>query len=183
MAGEHDIAFKGPFMYEGVTRVPLVIVPPRTWIRGDFTRVIAPESVADIARASRCPALCSLLDSTPTILDLAGLPPDESLDGTSLLPWVRGVAYGAPHDAVFAEWHEPAIRMVREAGWKYVSYADASEEPYHLAEDPHETHNLAGDPGAVAAKQRLRMHLAKHVDATGDPCPERTTTQRVRELV
>jgi len=140
MAGEQNIPFKGPFMYEGVTRVPLVVIPPRHRIHGDFARSI-PQELLPVGR--RTESLCSLIDIVPSLLDLAGIEPSSALEGRSLLPWVREEKTEDVHDSVFAEWCQPEVRMVRTAEWKYVRYNDGGEELFHLAEDPTENSNLA----------------------------------------
>jgi len=43
------------------------------------------------------------------------------------------------------------------------------EELYDLAEDPHEVHNLAGDPAHRAVLERMRAELAQFRAATHDP--------------
>ena len=81
MGGEHNLAFKGPWMYEGQTHVPLIIVPPRTGFGGkDETSSKVPFKpfISDV--------LTSNIDLVPTMLDIAGQPADPNLQGRSLLP-------------------------------------------------------------------------------------------------
>ena len=165
MAGEHDLPFKGPCMYEGVTRVPLVIVLPRTRIAGDVTRRV-PDPALSPGRRNH---LCSLIDLLPTMLDLADIEQPDHLPGRSLLPLVRDASAPAPHDIVFAEWHRPPVRMARSRDWKYVRYLGGEEELYHLSEDPHELHNLADSPDAEDARSRLATALDRHIARTRDP--------------
>ena len=164
MAGEHDIPFKGPFMYEGVVRVPLIVVPPMTRFGGADRQGLFRHNLAPGRRA----ALCSLLDLAPTLLDLMGLPKPERLSGVSLLPLVRGET-DAAHEHVFAEWHGPALRMVRSARMKYVRHPSGAEELFDLAQDPHETRNLAASPDRADAKAALSARLDRHLAETGDP--------------
>ena len=153
-------------MYEGVTRVPLVVVPPQRRITGDFGRPIPEES---ITVGHRCDELCSLLDIVPSVLDLAQIPQPNTMEGKSLLPWVRGQASGNVHETVFAEWHRPGVRMARSEEWKYVLYQDGAEELFHLAEDPSESKNLAGNPEYKAELEAFREELKEHIKRTGDP--------------
>lgn len=166
MAGEQNIPFKGSFMYEGVTRVPLVMVPPQRRFKGDFGRPIPEEN---IEVGGRRDALCSLLDIVPTILDLAKVERPQTMEGRSLLPNVRGERAGAVHETVFAEWHLPGVRMARSEDWKYVVYQDGGEELFHLAEDPAESRNRVGHPEAAGALKHLRAELQGHIERTGDP--------------
>lgn len=155
MSGEQNIPFKGSFMYEGVTRVPLVIVPPRTRFSGDITRKPAGFDFS----AKRVEGQCSLLDIPPTILDLAGVEKPASWQGRSLIPWVKEDRNDSAHETVFAEWHTPKIRMARRKHWKYVRYEGGEEELFCLQDDPHETKNRANDPAAATVKAELIAEL------------------------
>lgn len=164
MAGEQNIPFKGSYMYEGVTHVPLVVVPPRSEYRGDFTRTV---ETLEIDKGSQNDSLCSLIDVVPTILDIAGLDTDPNLKGKSLLPLLRGER---DHDRiVFAEWHNPPIRMARSKDWKYVRYGNGEEELFSLKEDPHESRNLANDSASQQNKLELSKELDAHIAETSDP--------------
>ena len=68
-------------------------------------------------------ALLTNCDFLPTILELAGAPPAEGLDGRSFLPLLRGEPY-QPRGHIFAEmtWHDKynPMRAVRTSRWKYL---------------------------------------------------------------
>lgn len=98
-----------------------------------------------------------LLDIFPTLLELAGLPPDTSQEGNSLVPLMK-----QPD----AEWLHVALSSfgkgnyaVRTEHFRYIQYLDGSEELYDHRVDPHEWNNLAGDPESAATIQHLRRHL------------------------
>jgi choline-sulfatase len=165
MAGEHDLAFKGPFMYEGVVRVPLVIVPPRNRFGGPFNSKVETEPIAPGRRAE----ICSLLDIVPTILDLASVPAPGHLPGRSLVPLVRDEKAPAPHEYIFAEYHRPPIRMARSAEWKYVLYRNGDEELYDMRADGAELQNLAVSVKHAGIKEKHRAALEEHLRQTGDP--------------
>ena len=164
MTGEHNIPFKGPYMYEGVTRVPLTIVPPQTRFSGNaFHKVRIPK-----VRRGVADGLCSLLDIAPTVLDLAGLEQPPEMSGHSLLPVLTGEDPDRQHDFVFASWDNPAIQMIRSAdGWKYILYANGEEELYQLAEDPSENENRANDSTCAGIRKQLRTHLREHLKNHG----------------
>ena len=62
-----------------------------------------------------------------------------------------------------AQWDRPAVmtylrnnHAVRNDRWRYIRYADGSEELYDHHSDPHEWTNLAKDPAYDAIKEELR---------------------------
>ena len=48
---------------------------------------------------------------------------------------------------------------MRTRYWRYISYADGSEELYDHRVDPNEWTNVAGDPRYASMKRQLRKHL------------------------
>ncbi|MBN1481117.1 iduronate-2-sulfatase [candidate division KSB1 bacterium] len=92
----------------------------------------------------RCSAPVNLLDIYPTLLDLAGLPVKKENQGSSLLPLLQNPD---------AAWDKPSLtthgkdnHTIRSKDWRYIRYADGSEELYDHRNDPMEWTNLAGDP-------------------------------------
>jgi len=57
---------------------------------------------------------------------------------------------------------------VRDARWRYLRYADGSEELYDLQADANEWRNLAAAPEHAAVKARLAAALPK-ADAVRPP--------------
>ena len=57
---------------------------------------------------------------------------------------------------------------VRTERWRYIRYADGSEELYDHAADPREWKNLAGDLKYETVKTDLRRRLPDH-DAPRNP--------------
>lgn len=84
-----------------------------------------------------------LLDVYPTLLEATALPAAESdkhLEGLSLMPWLRDPAAPRERPALTTLYaHNHALRDER---FRYIRYADGSEELYDHANDPHEHHNL-----------------------------------------
>ena len=50
---------------------------------------------------------------------------------------------------------------VRSEHWRFIQYADGSEELYDMRKDPHEWHNLAGDARFADIVSRHRQWLPK----------------------
>lgn len=167
MACEHGIPLKGPFMYDGVTKVPLIIVPPMFGIAGSSP---CDPRWKDFEPREET-ALSSGVDLVPTILDLAGAAPAESLSGRSLVPALTGDLDDV--DAVFSEWIQwgdlvSPIRMVRSRHWKYIHYIGIGEELYNLEEDPGELINRAADPACESLLEEHRERLKKHCERNND---------------
>lgn len=127
----------GDNLYDEVVRVPL-IVKPRA---GTFEagRVVA----ADV----------SGFDVMPTLLDLAGLPVPGDIDARSLVPLVRGERERLDR-VVVTEAGGNGLALV-DGGYKFVLRPGGTRESlYHLAEDPGEQHDVAGE--ALEVRTRLR---------------------------
>jgi arylsulfatase A-like enzyme len=90
---------------------------------------------------SRCGAPVDLSVIYPTLLELCGLAADEKCDGASIVPLLKDAQ---------AAWVRPALmtygrgnHAVRSERWRYIRYADGSEEFYDHQNDPREWTNLA----------------------------------------
>jgi arylsulfatase A-like enzyme len=133
--------------WERAVRVPLVVAPARR----DRARFA-------VGATSRQPV--SLLDLYPTLIEAAGVPaPAHPLDGQSLFPLLR--APGAATGRAVVSTFQTAHHSVRDARWRYLRYADGSEELYDLQADANEWRNLAAEPAHAAVKARLAGALPK----------------------
>ncbi|MEE8452364.1 MAG: sulfatase [Thermoguttaceae bacterium] len=129
-------------LWEEAGRVPMVFIVPGLTTAG-----------------SQCERTVSLLDLYPTLADLCGLPVGEHLEGKSLRPLLSDPT---------AAWDRPVItthgrnnHSVRSQRWRYIRYADGSEELYDHQADPMEWTNLAADPKAAVVKRELADRLPK----------------------
>jgi len=144
--GERGFAGKW-LMHEPSIRVPLIVYDPR--LRPAPGGHVVTEAALN-------------LDLAPTMLDMAGLPAPGEMQGKSLVPVMR--SRNRPfRTEVFCEhlWDHPQIprtEALRTGGWKYIRYLDhpGYEELYDLREDPHESRNLASDPGQSPRLQNMR---------------------------
>ena len=84
--GEHQQVHKSCAFYDCLTRTPLVI----SWPAGG------------VLTGRRRDALVSNIDIMPTVLDLAGIPVPDAIQGHGFAPLLRGESY-VPREAVFAE--------------------------------------------------------------------------------
>jgi len=108
-------------------------------------------------KPGRCDAPVNLLDLYPTLCETAGLPLRPELEGQSLLPLLRDPK---------SEWNRPTLttfnrgnHALRDRRYRYIRYADGSEELYDHQSDPNEWHNLAGDDQFDDVKARLARWL------------------------
>jgi arylsulfatase A-like enzyme len=118
--------------WERSTRVPLIIVPPSSR-RAEFAKP-----------GTRCRQPVSLIDLYPTLAELCDVPPPAGLDGQSLVPLLREPSRTTGRAVVTT--FDPGNVTLRTDRWRYIRYADGSEELYDHPRDPNEWHNLAGDP-------------------------------------
>ncbi len=140
--GEKQMWHKGR-LWERATHVPLTLYAP---------------GVTSADSQSAEPV--SLLDVYPTFVDLAKLKAPEHLDGTSLVPLLMRPE--TPRN-------QPAITVMgggekfgasaRDRSWRYIRYADGSEELYDHKVDPNEWTNLAGSAEHAEVKAKLAATL------------------------
>jgi arylsulfatase A-like enzyme len=138
--GEKLITGKNTLWNES-TRVPLIFAGP------------------GVKPAQVCGRPAELLDIFPTLLDLAGLPARSDLEGHSLKPQLQDAQ--APREWPAITTHNQGNHTIRTERWRYIRYADGSEELYDEESDPNEWTNLAKDPAHAATRQELAKWLPK----------------------
>ena len=128
-------------LWDRSTRVPLIFAGP------------------GIAENARCTQPAELLDVFPTLIDLCKLPARKDLDGHSLLPQLKDAKTKRPWPAITT--HGPNNHGIRSENWRYIRYADGSEELYDMKKDPNEWFNLAKNTEFQAKKKELAKWLPK----------------------
>lgn len=131
-------------LWEKATRVPLVVVAPGITNPG-----------------STCYTPVDLSHLYPTLLDLAGISDKSiSLDGKSLRPLLI--------EDQSIEWKQPALttygkgnHAIRLGPWRYIRYADGTEELYDRRIDPNEWNNLAQNKDHSEIIIKLKNYLPK----------------------
>ncbi|MDG2224417.1 MAG: sulfatase [Rubripirellula sp.] len=138
-------------LWEEATHTPMVVVAPGLSTAG-----------------TRCDRPVNLIDLYPTLVDLCGLPANDRLEGQSLVPLLKDPGQS---------WERPSLtthgrnnHSLRSDRFRYIRYADGSEELYDHEADPREWKNLADDSGHSGVKQRL----AKWLPTTNVPGIENT---------
>jgi arylsulfatase A-like enzyme len=117
-----------------------------------------------------CKRAVSFLDIYPTLIDLCGLPGKPALQGMSMAALLRDPAAAWPRPALTT--NQRGNHALRSDDYRYIRYADGSEELYDLKVDVHEWRNLAGDPALEAVKRDFRRWLPAN-DAPDAPSEER----------
>jgi len=134
--------------------------------------------------------LVSLVDLPPTLLDAAGIPIPETMEGRSILSVLKGEAADWPED-VFIQISESQVgRALRTKRWKYSVVApDKSgwEQPasdeyveeylYDLDSDPYELQNLIGLAAYEETAAKLRARLIERMVEAGEAAPTITSTE------
>ena len=127
--GEKAITGKNTLWDDG-TRVPLIFAGP------------------GVKGGQRCMQPAELLDIYPTLIELAGAPKRDDLEGLSLVPQLKEAATHRDRPAITS--HNPGNHGIRSEKWRYIRYADSTEEFYDMQADPNEWHNLAARPEHAA---------------------------------
>jgi arylsulfatase A-like enzyme len=145
--GEKGITGKNS-LWERSTHVPLVFAGP------------------GVAKGAQCSRPVELLDLYPTLVELCGLPRKEALEGHSLMPQLKDAR--APRQWPAITTHNMNNHAVRSEDWRYIRYADGSEELYDHRSDPKEWTNLAKQ---ARYAQVLREHAGWLPKVNAPPVP------------
>lgn len=138
--GEKGITGKNT-LWERSTRVPLIFAGP------------------GVARDARCSTPAELLDIYPTLVELCGLHRRDDLEGLSLCPQLNDAAAKRERPALTT--HNRGNHGVRSERWRYIRYADDSEELYDTINDPNEWTNLIGQSDLAKIVEEHRRWLPK----------------------
>jgi len=113
------------------------------------------------------------VDLTPTFAELAGAASPGTVDGLSLVPFLRGEAVKEWRAAALVEHHGPdrarndpdmparhsgnptTYEAIRGRTWVYVEYATGEKEYYDRATDPDELHNVYS---SLSAERKAALH-------------------------
>ena len=130
--------------YQECMRVPLVVGYP----------ALVPAGRADARIALN-------IDYAPTIAELAEAAPDAGVEGTSLVPLLRGAAPSWRTDFLEEHWGGkiPTFAQVHGSPWTYTEYATTEIELYDQRADPFELSNVAGDPTRTALVAQMAARL------------------------
>ena len=127
-------------LWEETTRMPFIWVAPGITTPG-----------------TSCDRTVDLTSVFPTLCELTRLPLPEHVEGHSISSLLRDPK---------SEWRRPAItthryqnHAIRTEDWRYIRYADGSEELYDEAADPYEWTNLAQQSQYASVRKELAAWL------------------------
>jgi len=148
--GQHGL-FGKQNVYEHSVSIPLVLCGPGI-----------PKGKSD--------ALVYGFDVCPTILELAGAPVPETVEGKSLVPLMAGRQVKLRDSAFFA--YQKWQRAVRDDRWKLIRYPQVDKtQLFDLQNDPWETTDLAAAPQHAAKVKEMTALLVKWQGELGDTLP------------
>ena len=176
--GEHGLNPQRRLAYEETARIPMIIRYP-----------------ALIEAGSREERMVLNIDLAPTVLDLAGQPGAETLQGRSLVPLLNGEVsewrsnfliehhtdppsyLGQATDSLadaprqvseFVRVRDMGYKAVRGKRYKYIQYVglEHMDELYDLESDPYELENLIELEHAQPIIQEMREQLSRLLEET-----------------
>jgi arylsulfatase A-like enzyme len=162
--GAHGEATHGVFVYDETARVPLII-----WSPGSV-----PTAQHEFAR---------LVDVTPTVLALAGLPVPAGLDGRALVGGTAAASETAYIETMypFLNFGVAPIRALSDGVFKVIDVP--RPETYDLSVDPAEARNLAGRaPAPRAAALHTALTALPGTPGLPDRKPGEDEAQALRSL-
>ena len=114
----------------------------------------------------------SNLDLPATVLDFAGIPVPDYMDGRSLMPVAGGDCGGWREDFMAEHYGHFDVHAVQRAlywkNYKYVATEGHVSELYDLQKDPFETGNLIDDSAFAEVRAEMERRLANNIRQFGD---------------
>jgi choline-sulfatase len=153
MLGDHQwIRKRTP--YEGSARIPFLIrFPDDAGLDGGQVRQEPVE----------------LMDVMPTLLEAAGVPAPEGMDGASLMPLLRGES--APWrsyvhgECAIVPSKDSGMQYLTDGKTKFTRYPGTGEEElFDLSEDPQELRNVIAEPAYAQTAREWRRILVKELE-------------------
>jgi arylsulfatase A-like enzyme len=125
-------------------------------------------------------AFVTNLDLVPTFVRAAGVKAGLPLDGRPIQDLLaerdlgrdRFLPLFVPDNSDEKAYLHPSATGVKTWRYKYLRYADGSEELYDLAKDPNELNSLASDPNAATLKRQMIALMEQGERCRGATCRE-----------
>lgn len=138
--GEKDITGKNS-LWKRSTHVPLIFAGPGVGV------------------SKSCSQPAELLDIYPSLVELCNLPKKDDIEGHSLTPQLRNPKAKRLWPAITtANQNNHAVVTDK---WRFIQYADGSQELYNELKDPNEWTNLSSKPEYKNVIKELKKWLPK----------------------
>jgi len=155
MVGHHKLTDKGPYPYDDIQRIPLIVAGP------------------GVSGGQECNDFAYLHDLAPTFLQIAAAEPIHCTAAQSLIPALVGDAMPQERSDVYmTRHHHPYAyeqRWLRTRRFKYAFNAFDVDELYDLENDPEEMVNRIDDPSFRAVRDQLVQTMWERIVDTRDP--------------
>lgn len=160
LLGDHRLLFKGPFHYDSLIRVPMVV-----------------KYGNQVPGGSRGKAITQHIDVMPTILSWAGVTVPVGVQGKSMIPCIMGDTEAGYNYALTefycGDWGLN-LKTLTSREWKLTYYGSMEYgELYDLQKDPEEFVNCWNDPEYEILKNKLIRKLLDRIIETEDKLPLR----------
>jgi N-acetylglucosamine-6-sulfatase len=152
--GEHGITIERRFAYEEGIRTAFYARYPKR-----------------IAAGTKLGQMILTIDIAPTLIELAGGKPGDTIQGRSLVSLMKGRTKKWRRSFLCEYWSESAwpwivgmgYKAVRTERWKYIHWTQhqGMAEMYDLEKDPYELSNLAFDPAHAKTREEMKKELRK----------------------
>jgi len=156
LMGDHGLWLKGPFFYDGLINVPLIVYDPG-------------------AKPAKTGALASSIDIFPTCCELLGIEIPRACAGTSLVTALGG---GNPRKECLIEYRngyfdsDVNTMAYIDEKYKFVQYQTGECELTDRINDPEENVNLAADKKYADLVSQYQTKLLMMMLNTGDRFPD-----------
>ncbi len=140
----------------------------------------------------RLPEMISLLDIPPTLLDAAGIPVPDYMQGRSILPLTRERVEDWPEEVLSEICERELSRSVRTHRWKYsvkktepgnhkgTTWEFKEDFLYDLMADPYELHNLIGYQSHRKVADVMKERLTRRMKEAGEDEPVIINAEEVK---
>ena len=152
MLGDHHL-WRKTYAYEASARVPFIVRPP---------------AAMQVQRNVEIEQVVGWEDIMPTFLEAAGAPVPDSVEGRSVLPLLIGEDddwrphYHGEHSPCYHP--DNANQFLTDGRWKYIwNPINGEEQLFHLADDPHECRDLAGDDACAEQLAQWRQWMVREL--------------------
>ena len=165
LLGDHHF-FRKCAPYAGSVRVPMILHMPTGFSNFDHVGAGANKVAgAQIELGQTRDEVVELRDIMPTLLDIAGAPVPECVEGRSVLPLVRGEKPKWREYLHGEHWYaDLSNHFIVDGPYKYIWFSQIGlEQLFDVAGDPMEMNDLADSPAHQDMLAKMRRRLIREL--------------------